>query len=67
MKRTPIVGGLRIGEQLEILKGLAEGQQVVTKGFLDLVDGKKVKVVSLNEKKQSQEREEKQSAEPAIQ
>ena len=67
VKRTPIVGGLRIGEQLEILKGLAEGQQVVTKGFLDLVDGKKVKVVSLNEKKQSQEREEKQSAEPAIQ
>ncbi|MEJ2180447.1 MAG: hypothetical protein P8Y28_08425 [Gammaproteobacteria bacterium] len=65
MKRIPIVGGLRIGEQLEVLNGLSEGQQVVTKGFLDLVDGKKVKVVSLNEKKKSQNKENKQSAEPA--
>jgi membrane fusion protein, multidrug efflux system len=65
VKRIPIVGGLRIGEQLEVLNGLSEGQQVVTKGFLDLVDGKKVKVVSLNEKKKSQNKENKQSAEPA--
>jgi membrane fusion protein (multidrug efflux system) len=46
VQRTKVVGGLRIGEQVEILDGLAEGQQVVTKGFLDLVPGKKVKVVS---------------------
>jgi len=67
VKRTPVVGGLRIGEQLEILKGLVEGQQVVTKGFLDLADGKKVKIVSLNKKKKSQNKKEKQSAEPVNQ
>lgn len=66
-KRTPVVGGLRIAEQLEILKGLDEGQQVVTKGFLDLVDGKKVKIVSLNKKKKSQNKEEQQSTKPVNQ
>lgn len=67
VKRALVVGGLRIGEQLEILKGLDEGQQVVTKGFLDLVDGKKVKIVSLNRKKESQDKKESQSTEPANQ
>ena len=46
VQRTKVLGGLRIGEQVEILDGLTEGQQVVTKGFLDLVPGKKVKIVS---------------------
>ncbi|WP_455219484.1 efflux RND transporter periplasmic adaptor subunit, partial [Kaarinaea lacus] len=70
VKRKPVVGGLRIGEQLEILKGLDEGQQVVTKGFLDLADGKKVKVVSLKAKKAGQSKEakdkkkQKQSTDP---
>ncbi|MGD8568411.1 MAG: efflux RND transporter periplasmic adaptor subunit [Gammaproteobacteria bacterium] len=43
--RSPVVGGLRIDEQVEILKGLDQGQRVVTKGFLDLAVGKQVKVV----------------------
>ncbi len=49
-QRTQVLSGLRIGEQVEILDGLTEGQQVVTKGFLDLVSGKKVKVVSRDKK-----------------
>lgn len=44
--RSPVVSGLRIGEQVEILKGLDQGQRVVTKGFLDLVVGKQVKIVA---------------------
>lgn len=46
VQRTAVVGGLRIGEQVEILDGVSEGQKVVTKGFLDLTPGKKVKIVS---------------------
>jgi membrane fusion protein (multidrug efflux system) len=44
--RSPVVSGLRIGEQVEILKGLDQGQRVVTKGFLDLAVGKQVKIVA---------------------
>ena len=44
--RSPVVSGLRIGEQVEILSGLEQGQQVVTKGFLDLAVGKQVKIVA---------------------
>jgi membrane fusion protein (multidrug efflux system) len=46
--RSPVVSGLRINEQVEILKGLEAGQYVVTKGFLDLAVGKKVKMVASN-------------------
>ena len=46
VKRVQVIAGLRIGEQVEVLDGLAEGQNVVTKGFLDLTPGKKVKIVS---------------------
>jgi len=45
-ERVTVVSGVRIGEQIEILKGLEDNSQVVTKGFLDLESGKKVKVVS---------------------
>ena len=45
VKHTTIVTGLRAGEAVEVLDGLKQGQQVVTKGFLDLADGKKVTVV----------------------
>jgi len=46
-KRAPVLAGLRIGEQVEILQGLEEGKNVVTKGFLDLLPGKKVKNISV--------------------
>ena len=45
-KRRTIRSGLRIGEQVEILQGLQDQQQVVTRGFLGLNDGKQVKVVN---------------------
>ncbi|WP_455223550.1 efflux RND transporter periplasmic adaptor subunit [Kaarinaea lacus] len=50
VQRAAVVGGLRIGEEVEILKGLSQGQQVITKGFLDLSPGKIVKVVSADKK-----------------
>jgi membrane fusion protein (multidrug efflux system) len=43
--RSPIITGVRIGEQVEVLSGLVEGQRVVTKGFLGLETGKTVEVV----------------------
>lgn len=46
-KRASIRSGLRIGEQVEILNGLQEHQQVVTRGFLDLSEGKAVKIVNV--------------------
>ncbi|MCK5361026.1 MAG: efflux RND transporter periplasmic adaptor subunit, partial [Gammaproteobacteria bacterium] len=46
VKRTDILTGLRIGEQVEVLQGLTAGQRIVTKGFLDLVDNKPVKDIS---------------------
>ena len=38
--------GLQFGEQVEILEGLADGDQVVTKGFLGLRAGLTVRVVN---------------------
>jgi len=47
--RRNIRGGQRIGEQVEIIDGLNENERVVSKGFLGLQAGTKVKVVSGNE------------------
>lgn len=41
-QRTSIQSGRRVGNQVEILDGLSVGEQVITKGFLGLKDGKKV-------------------------
>jgi len=43
--RAGVRSGLRLGEQVEILEGLQENQQVVVRGFLGLSEGKKVKIV----------------------
>ena len=45
-RQTVITGG-RFDDRIEILDGLSEGDSVVTRGFLDLSDGKSVKVVQL--------------------
>jgi len=45
--KTSIRSGIRVGNQVEILEGLAPGQQVITRGFLGLRDGKPVKPVEL--------------------
>ena len=47
-KLLPVTSGVHIDEQVEILTGLEAGQQIVTKGFLNLKSGKKVKSVSKN-------------------
>jgi len=48
IKRQDVVTGIRINEQIAVMQGLQSGQQVVTKGFLDLKPGKEVKVVNQN-------------------
>lgn len=44
-RRRSVRTGLRIADRIEILDGLAPGEQVVTRGFLGLSEGKTVKVV----------------------
>jgi RND family efflux transporter MFP subunit len=44
--RQPIRSGIRLGDRIEILEGLKPGQQVVSRGFLGLTEGKKVKAVN---------------------
>jgi membrane fusion protein (multidrug efflux system) len=46
IERVSVTTGLRIDEQVEIISGVNEGQQVVTKGFLSLQPDMKVKVVN---------------------
>lgn len=45
-RRTPVVSGLQLGDAVEIVSGLNPGDQVVVRGFLNLTDGKEVKVVN---------------------
>lgn len=42
VERVPVRGGRRLAERVEILEGLADGDRVVTKGFLGLVPGTRV-------------------------
>ncbi|MFZ5484848.1 MAG: efflux RND transporter periplasmic adaptor subunit [Pseudomonadota bacterium] len=44
--KVAVRAGLRLADRVEILEGLASGDQVVVKGFLDLADGVRVKPVS---------------------
>jgi len=44
-RKKPVDTGLRLGNLVEVLKGLNEGEQVVVRGILDLSPGKAVKVV----------------------
>lgn len=45
-QRVEVRSGLQFDEQVEILEGLADGDRVVSKGFLGLRAGAKVQVVS---------------------
>ncbi|GGB97715.1 MexH family multidrug efflux RND transporter periplasmic adaptor subunit [Marinobacterium zhoushanense] len=45
--RREVVTGSRLADRIEILDGIAPGERVVTRGFLGLVPGQKVEVVSL--------------------
>lgn len=44
----PVVSGLKIGEQIEILRGLEEGERIVTRGYTNLRNGTQVKVIASN-------------------
>lgn len=44
-QRVDVTSGLRLGEKVEIRQGLTDGQQVVTRGFLNLIPGMPVKRV----------------------
>ncbi len=46
VKRAAVRSGLRLADKVEILEGLAEGSNVVVRGFLGLRHGKKVKVIA---------------------
>lgn len=46
-QRVNVNSGLRLAELIEITEGIEEGQQVITKGFLDLMPGMPVKPVNL--------------------
>ena len=46
--RVVVRSGRRVAEKVEILDGLAPGQQVVLRGFLGLTPGKKVKPVEVS-------------------
>ncbi|MCU7892893.1 MAG: efflux RND transporter periplasmic adaptor subunit [Candidatus Thiodiazotropha sp. (ex Ustalcina ferruginea)] len=45
-QRQTVKSGLRITDRIEILEGLATGDQVITKGFLELQPGMKVEPVN---------------------
>ncbi len=50
VQRTPVRGGIRVADRIEILDGLKPGQKVVSRGFLGLADGKQVKVTEQRHK-----------------
>jgi len=43
VKQTRITTGLRFTNQIEVLSGLEQGQRIVTKGFLGIKSGKKIR------------------------
>ena len=45
-RRIAVQTGLQFGDRIEIIEGLSIGDQVVTKGFLGLSDGKRVRAVN---------------------
>lgn len=45
-RRIAVNSGLRIADRIEILQGLAQGDRIITKGFLELQEGMKVEPVN---------------------
>lgn len=45
-RRVPVRTGMALGERIEILDGLADGDRVVTRGFINLAPGKAVRIVA---------------------
>jgi len=51
VERTAVRSGLRLADKVEIIEGLAEGDEIVTRGFFGLNDGMTVLVSAQNKKK----------------
>lgn len=45
-RRTPVRSGVALGERIEILDGLADGDRVITRGFINLSAGRPVQIVA---------------------
>lgn len=45
-RRTRVTSGMSLGDRIEILDGLNEGDQVITRGFINLAAGKPVEIVT---------------------
>jgi RND family efflux transporter MFP subunit len=43
--RTPVTIGLQIGESIEIIDGVQDGDKIISKGFLGLKSGKTVRII----------------------
>lgn len=61
VERSKVLSGQRVAERVEILQGVDEGEKIVTKGFLGLASGKKVKIVSAKTKKKNKPTKKKSS------
>ena len=48
VQHIPVVSGLHLGERIEIVTGLSQGQQVVINGFLGLNDGMTVSLAGMS-------------------
>ena len=46
--------GIQIGDRIEILAGLNEGDQVIVRGLLRIKDGRKVRIVNTDDLKTDQ-------------
>jgi len=57
VSRHSVKTGIRLSDKVEITEGLNEQDQVVTKGFLGLRDGKKIKQVGVNIKPEKNTKE----------
>ena len=49
--RTEVRSGVRIGDKIEILEGLAPGHRIVRRGFLGLTDGKIVEIATASDQR----------------
>ncbi|MFN2309335.1 MAG: efflux RND transporter periplasmic adaptor subunit [Gammaproteobacteria bacterium] len=45
-RRTPVRTGVALGEYIEILDGLSDGDQVITRGFINLAADRPVRIVA---------------------
>lgn len=45
-RHNPVRSGMRIKQEVEILDGLTQGQDIITRGFLGLSDNKQVKIAN---------------------